>query len=366
MNKRYSILFAYRDRDYLRIRNCMLSLQDQTEKSFEVIFVDYGSRAENSEKVKEVLSDFSFVTYYYVAHPGLLWNKSKAFNYGIKKSTSDFIITADIDLVFHPEFIKNIRKVSSNDSFTVFSYAYLPKSLTVESISGKDFSDLKPTHTGHITGSALYPKKTLEAIHGFDEFYHFYGSEDEDLFIRLENFGVKKISEPQNMLAHQWHSRYPSEEKDELSKIPKVNNIRRINMVQYENARESGNTIPIGQEKWGECLERSDQEKLSFPDYSFHLDCREAHVSHFLNERLHFLKGIVHVKFCQSPEKRSIRRLMKNLVGRKSEPVLPLKRVNDCVLKTIVYNFRHHNYEFKVNLEKKCILLKIDLLDGQF
>lgn len=364
MDNRYSILFAFRDRDHLRVKNCMQSLRDQSDNRFEVIFVDYGSRAETSENVEDILSGFSFVKYYYVAHPGLLWNKSKAFNYGIKKSTTDFIITADIDLIFHPEFIEKISNVTFKDSFTVFSYAYLPKSLTVKDISGKEFSELKPSHIGNITGSGIYPKKALEEIHGFDEFYHFYGSEDEDLFIRLENFGLKKIPEPQNMLVHQWHPRYPFEEKNELSEIPKVHNIRRINMVHCEHAEVSGRKIPKHQEKWGECHEESDLDKLSLPDYSFQLDCREAQVTHFLNERLRSINGIVYVKFCQSSDKITVRNLIKKFVGKRSEPVLSLKKVNDLVLKTIVYNYRHHNYFYKVDLTNKCIVLKINLLDG--
>ncbi len=254
MNCRFSILFAYRDRDQLRIRNCLESLEIQSQKDFEVVFVDYGSTTENSKKLKEVLSDFSFVRYYYVAHPGLLWNKSKAFNYGIKKSNSDYIVTADIDLIFHPEFIENIDSLAFRDSFTIFSYAYLPESLNVQKISGKEFADLKATHTGHITGSGLYPKKALEEIHGFDEFYHFYGSEDEDLFTRLENYGLKKIQEPFNMLAHQWHPRYPFEERNKLSKTPKIHNIRRINMAHYEDARDSGRNASESSGKLGRML----------------------------------------------------------------------------------------------------------------
>lgn len=360
MAKNICLIFAYRDRDQYRIVNSMNSLKTQTDKGFQVVFVDYGSSQENSHATRKTLSNFTFVDYFYVAHPGLLWNKSKAFNYGIKKSESEYIVTADIDIIFHPNFVEKAKKLASHRTYTVFSYAYLQKQET-QGTGNREFSKLKPSHIGYITGSGLYPRVSLERVHGLDEFYHFYGSEDEDLFIRLESYGLKKNQEPCNLLAHQWHPRYPFEEKNELSRTPKIHNIRRINMAHYENARDSGRIVPNNQENWGECFRVDDQKRLSSPDYSFQIDSREAQVSHFLNERLGYLKGVVHAQFTESMEKKSARNLIKKLAGRKSEPVLSLKEINDHILKTIIYRYRHYNYEFNVDLEKRCILLKIDL-----
>ncbi len=43
-------------------------------------------KLELSEDLEEVINEFSFANYHYIGHEGLLWNKSKALNYGIQKA----------------------------------------------------------------------------------------------------------------------------------------------------------------------------------------------------------------------------------------------------------------------------------------
>ena len=360
MNKSISLLFAYRDRDQSRIFHSMKSLQQQTDPDFQVIFVDYGSSERNSEATRETLSSFPFVEYFYVAHPGLLWNKSKAFNYGIRKSESEYIVTADIDVIFHPEFVENTRRIASTENYTVFSYAYLQKKESKD-VSKREFSELKPSHTGYITGSGVYPKVFLEKIHGFDEFYHFYGSEDEDLFLRLEHAGLKRKKEEMNMLAHQWHPRYPFEEKNKLSLIPKINNIRRINMEHYRRTKETGKIIPDKQEKWGECYTKEDLLKLQKPGEIFTPDTRESSVVHFLHELLPKSEGVIEMIFNKNEQDVNIRNLVKRILGKESEPVWSLKQVNDEILKLILFRYREYNYEYKVDEDLRSLSLRIDL-----
>lgn len=361
MNSNISLLFAYRDRDQSRILHCMNSLEKQTDSDFQVIFIDYGSDEKNSIATREILSAFSFVQYFYVAHPGLLWNKSKAFNYGIRKYESEYIITADIDLIFHPEFIESTRRLANPDTFTVFSYAYLQEKETPKGNTEYNFTDLQPSHIGNITGSGLYPKASLEKIHGFDEFYHFYGSEDEDLFIRLKHLGLQQKQEEGNMLAHQWHPRYPFEERNELTKVPKINNIRRINLEHYNKTKGTKKIIPFGQKNWGECYTKKDFLKLQKPIEVFTADCRESSVIYFLHEFLSNCKGVIEVNFSKKDVKFDPKQLIKGILGKETEPVWNLKQVNDEILKLILFRYRHHNYEFKVSDDLGSLTLRIDL-----
>ena len=80
-----SILFAYRNREPQRIKNSLMSLQKQYKNvaEFEVVFVDYGSTEGFQRLIQEVVESFSFAHYKYIAHKGLLWNKSKAINYRV-------------------------------------------------------------------------------------------------------------------------------------------------------------------------------------------------------------------------------------------------------------------------------------------
>jgi glycosyltransferase involved in cell wall biosynthesis len=361
MNKSITLLFAYRDRDPSRVFHSMKCLEKQTDSHFQVIFVDYGSSEKNSRAIMKTLSDFSFVEYHYVAHPGLLWNKSKAFNYGIRKAIADYIVTVDIDLIFYPEFVASAKRLAKPDNYTVFSYAYLQKQEVTFDISDRDFSDLKPSHIGYITGSGLYSKASLQRIHGFDEFYHFYGSEDEDLFIRLENAGIHKKEEERNMLAHQWHPRYPFEERNELSLTPKINNIRRINLKHYQVARDRKKILPDNQEEWGACYTLDDREKLQTPDEVFMLDCKESSVIHFLYEFLPNSKGVVEVNFSESEKGFNLKRSVKKALGKESEPLWDLKQVNDEILKLILFQYRNHNYEYWVGEDLRSLTFRIDM-----
>jgi len=95
-----SILFAYRNREKQRILNSLQSLQNQNENDFEVVFVDYGSNDAFASRIQKVVEGFSFASYHYIAHPGLLWNKSKALNYAASKAKGEFIFVADVDICF--------------------------------------------------------------------------------------------------------------------------------------------------------------------------------------------------------------------------------------------------------------------------
>src|SRR5690554_5688657 len=97
-----SIIYAFRDRDEKRVELSLQSLERQTSQNFEVIFVDYGSRDHFAAPVNNVVEKFSFGNYYYIAHKGLLWNKSKALNYGLQMAKGDYVFIADVDIVFHP------------------------------------------------------------------------------------------------------------------------------------------------------------------------------------------------------------------------------------------------------------------------
>jgi hypothetical protein len=56
-------------------------------------------------------------------------------------------------------------------------------------------------------GLALISKSALENIKGYDEFYCFWGYEDNDIKLRLERAGFETIFYNEDMLMfHQWHS----------------------------------------------------------------------------------------------------------------------------------------------------------------
>ncbi|TQI71533.1 galactosyltransferase-like protein [Gramella sp. Hel_I_59] len=357
-----TILFAYRNRDLDRIQLAMESLKKQTKNNFKVIFVDYGSDDEYSLPLKILLENYLFADYYYVAHSGLLWNKSKAFNFGIRRAKTDYILTADIDLIFHPETIKYLDKLADPSSFTLFKYGYLPENLELDQMRNTPFSDLKPGHFGEVNGVGLYPKKALENIHGFDEFYHFYGLEDEDLFLRLELAGYNRYREERTIFLHQWHARYPFKNDDILIVNPRLKNAMRINQQHFLFCKEEKKHIPYNQENWGIVYKKDDRDSLNEPDLEFDIINSSASVIHFINEFLPSCEGkMVSVKVADETSSFSLKKKIKKIIGKKNQPLLTMKEVNDLILQKIVFNYRHHNYRYAISNDLRSIHFTVDL-----
>ena len=360
--KKLTILFAYRNRDLSRIKLSLESLENQKNQNFEVLFIDYGSDPEFSVPLEKLVQSFTFASYFYIAHSGLLWNKSKAFNFGIRRSSTSYIFTADIDLILHPDTTKVLEDLASDQSFTLFDYGYLPQHLTPEKIAEYSFDLLRPSHYGEINGVGLYPKSALEAIRGFDEFYHFYGSEDVDLFQRLENLGLECKREKRKLLLHQWHKRYPQKDEAKLTSVPRLANVLRINQQHYFKCCREKSITASGQEEWGICFQNQDLEKLENPTRKFEFSNLSSAVVHFLNESLKTYKGeIVSVHFKEDLDYLSLKNRLKKMIKRNYQPYLSIKVINDLILQKIIFYYRDHNYLYRIDPDLKGITFKIDL-----
>ncbi|MEX0996581.1 MAG: glycosyltransferase [Flavobacteriaceae bacterium] len=351
-----TILYAFRNRDAQRVKCSLQSLQQQTAQNFEVVFVDYGSEDEYAVLVKKVVDKFDFASYHYIAHPGLLWNKSKALNYGILQAKSDTILINDVDVILHPSALETFHKVSTPKSFSLFKIGYLPQSVSLKEVATIPFDDLEPTHTGDTFGIGLFPKAALEAVLGFDEFFHFYGSEDEDLIARLVNAGYEVHRKPEALFKHLWHPRYPQKKDKHLTVQTRLYNAQRINQRHFLNQKELKITRAPQQPDWGNCYSPIDKKKLENPDLEVRLPNIEAVITHFLREELKSYKGkVVSILFYEDAYYTSLKYKLKKRLGKQSQPYCSLKAVNDEILKTIVFDYRHCNYAYKVAADLKEI-----------
>ncbi len=358
----FTIIYAYRKRDAERVRLSLLSLEKQSLINFEVQFIDYGSTDDYANKIKTVIDIFPFVNYYYVAHKGLLWNKSKALNYGISKTNTEYIVIADVDVLFAPNFIKQLETLAKPTQFTLFKIGYLPKEVTPSVIEKSTFESLMPKHYGDTFGIGLFPKAALEKVKGLDTFFHFYGSEDEDLNNRLKVAGYQLCRNKESLLLHQWHPRYPQKKKEKLTIIPRLSNIQRINQRHFLLHKERKVIVPEQNEYWNECYSKSDYKILKQPDETLIIDNIKAKVDHFLNYELKTYKGkIVKVVFKEATYYSTLKYKLKTLLKIQSQPYLSMKQVNDQVLKKIIFEYRNYNYAYMVSEDLKEIEFSIDL-----
>ncbi|WP_324721959.1 glycosyltransferase family 2 protein [Salinimicrobium sp. HB62] len=359
MEKRFSIIYANRNRDPERIRKSFESLEKQTASSFQVIFVDYGSTPKLIPEYQKTAEDFPFVKTYFLNVSQVLWNKSKALNYGIRKAVGDYIFIADVDLIFHPEALSLFEQLAGPEKFSLFKLGYLSKKESEKLKENYSFEQLKPARYGTVNGMILADKKALQDVEGLDEFFHFYGAEDEDLVARLENGGYKRERVDAEYFYHNWHLSFSGSEDELLTGNPRVKNIMRLNQRHFQRNRELG---IIKSSQMGEVISTERSVLLKDPTKNFRVKNILAHVEHFLRVELPSLKGeVVKVEFVEDPYFNSFKYRIKKLLRKQTQPYISMKEVNDMLLKEIVFCYRDYNYSFKVEDDLKRISFSIAL-----
>ena len=357
-----SIIYANRNRDPERIRRSFDSLEKQDGGACEVIFVDYGSKPKLIPEYQKTVSNFPFVTAHFLNVPQVLWNKSKALNYGMRKATGDYIFIADVDLIFHPESLSLFEQLASPEKFFLFKLGYLSKEESEKLKEDYSFEQLKPARYGTVNGMILAGKKALLDVEGLDEFFHFYGAEDEDLFARLENAGYKREMVDAEYFYHNWHRSFSGSEDELLTGNPRIKNIMRINQEHYFRNKDLGVIKPYRQQGMGEVIGVERSSRLKEPTRNYTIPNIAARVEHFLEEELLIIKDeIVKAEFVIDPYYNSLKYNAKKKLGKQTQAYLSLKEVNDKILKKILFHYRDANYSFKIAKDLKRIDFRIEL-----
>jgi len=357
-----TIIYAYRNRDECRIKMSLDSLKNQTNQNFKVVFVDYGSESKLAAMIQKLVESYSFASYYYVHASLLLWNKSKALNYGITKVTTPYVFIADVDLIFNPTTTELFQNIAQPDNAYLFKLGYLDKEASKKLQSPVVFDDLKPKHFGEVNGMILVSKEVLEKVKGYDTFFHFYGAEDVDLCQRIENTGCTITIREELFFYHNWHIIYNSYNDEKMSLVPRLFNIKRINEEHYfENKREQL-TQPHKQGIFGEVVSKEGQDSLNNPDKTFTMSNIHSGVHHFFHEHLKTYKNqIVHIVIQEDDYFKSTKYLLKNIFKKNSQPYISMKEVNDIILMNILYDFKDFNYAYHITNDLKKITFTIKM-----
>ena len=358
-----SILFAYRNREKQRILNSLKSLDHQSSIDFEVVFVDYGSNDAFASRIQKVVEGFSFASYHYIAHPGLLWNKSKALNYAASKAKGEFIFVADVDICFDSNAVATLLKLANTSAFCLCKLSYLKQEVTQPQIATGKFTENKIKHHGHINGMILVSKPNFFSIEGYDEFYHFYGSEDVDLYERFKNSGLKEYKNSETLFFHQWHPIYNSINDSVLEVTPRFFNIKKINQQHFFFQQKQKAVKPILHQKINQYTwKKEDQLCKSDATKSIEISNDHAKVWHLIKVELPILEGnIVHIRIKEDKYFSSLKYRLKKQLKKSDRVPIPMKAVNDLILEEILLTYRHYNYSYKVfdNLKQICFMIKI-------
>ena len=350
-----SIIYPYRNRELQRLQNSLESLKNQTSSNFEVVFVDYGSNAQIARLVKHLCGSYSFVRYKYQPTQFQPWNKSKALNSIIKNLDTEFCFVADVDMIFHPQFIERALKLQVENKTVYFQVGFLgPEKIE----NGKDFFNYRNYWKSNkgATGLSMFPVSVLNMLRGFDEFYHFWGAEDTDMHVRIENEGYEvEFYEDEVLMLHQWHPSYRSSESRELGKNLQINGIVQLNHQHLKHAIQY-NTTKVNLENWGECITREDLDQLEKAPVNFVLDNEQRKIDHLVFVLLPAAKNeILKITIGKDPFQNSLKFRAKKLLRNKVPEYYSLKEINDKILLHLISFYRNKAYTYKISDDFKSI-----------
>jgi glycosyltransferase involved in cell wall biosynthesis len=218
---------------------CLQALREQTNKNFEIIICDDGSKDETRTLISEFQKDFPVP----LKH---LWQEDDGFrktlilNEGIKSANGEYLVFLDGDCIPQIDFIAQHLKLSEKNHLVTGSRILSSQQLTTDLCSNGHWSHKKLRSNALTWGlkgllnkwlplfiklpnvsGRLYKKfewrrikgcnmacwkSDAEAIGGFDESLLGWGHEDADFIFRLQKNGViRKSGAWATEVIHLWH-----------------------------------------------------------------------------------------------------------------------------------------------------------------
>mgnify|MGYP003112997754 CR=1 FL=1 len=358
-----SIIYPYRNRDLERIKNSFESLKNQTILDFEVFFVDYGSNIDIAKEVNELCNKYYFISYYFHPSQDQPWNKSKALNSVIKTLKTEYFFVADVDMIFHPQFVEKAIKLQKCNKITYFQVGFL--SSDTKKINGKyTFNSSYRKSTSGATGLTMFPVNIIKELGGFDEFYHFWGSEDTDMLERIKNAGYQvDFFDEAILMLHQWHLSYRANESLNLTQNLQIRGIVQLNHQHLKYSIKNKKT-KVNLENWGECISQEEVDILSNAPISLVQDNEKCKIDHLLFNVLpngssgETLKVLIKKDAFQNSKKYWVKRILYKKVPK----YYTLKQINDKMLLHLITFYRNRPYSVKISDDLKNIELAIIFL----
>lgn len=210
------IISTYNKPKYLeQVLKSIVRLADLPD---EIIIADDGSGKETSLLIERFRS-LIMVPLFHEWQEDLEFRLSISRNNGLLKSTGDYLIFIDDDLVLHPKFITDHRNYAKRGYFYCGTRARLGQKLTSsimknyrnivswwESNLQSRLNAIRIPFLHKIIKGPNYTYKRLRGCHmafwkedlikvnGFDERYTSWGREDSDIAMRMMHAGVKRIN----------------------------------------------------------------------------------------------------------------------------------------------------------------------------
>lgn len=131
MSKASVIVAFYNKLDFLKL--VLAGFERQTEKDFELIIADDGSRDEVVSEIKKIQHNYSFPIKH-IWHEDKGFRKNKILNVGVSTSQSDYIILVDGDCVPHYGFVEGHLNFSRKKTALTGRRVNLSEKITIQLI----------------------------------------------------------------------------------------------------------------------------------------------------------------------------------------------------------------------------------------
>lgn len=203
----------------LFIRKSIESVQQQTNKDWELIIIDDGSTDNTKEVVQSKLSYDSRVRYLYQENN----KQASARNRGIKVSRGEYIAFLDADDLWLPERLdKGITHMLEKTADLLFSQGYFQRDTKThydvdvrEQWDEENIPEFISKNRIPIC-SVIVKKSTLVAAGGFNESLPLQNAEDYELWLRLLFLGFKFKSIEDRLFVYRIHTAQATYESDKL------------------------------------------------------------------------------------------------------------------------------------------------------
>ena len=356
-----TIVIPNRNRDLDRIKRSLKSVYSQLDYSTSLYLVDYGSAADYQEQLQKILKQFPNVDLILCPTYSQLWNKSRAINIVLKNCKTNYFMVCDMDMLWHPDFLKTERELWCRSDATYYTVGILTRKETEQE---KDFGDyqIKFQTGSEATGITVFNTEALKSINGFDEYFHGWGAEDTDVHNRLRNAGFNvRFRDTENYFLHQWH---PKDYRSVKSKVPFHKHLERIN---HEYSRLSRNLKRIkanNQCDWGLPCNENNYLKLEQPNLLISIKTYREDVVALCAQLTQVKPGqTIRFTIVPVPYAEILKFNLKMALGKKKvKKRIGMEEVNEMLLEQLVTVNRNcpynYNYDRNAGIIELTIFLK--------
>ena len=199
---------------------CLKSVVGQSVLPEEVIIADDGSDERTANLIRDINKNFPIpIIHLWQSDEG--YQLAKIRNKAFLKAKSELLIQIDGDVILHPDFINDHKRMAEPGTFMSGTRTLVDKPLSEQIVNGQFpiskigseknhfikkynswyskllsrlnyFLQRGKSNYKHVLGCNMsFWKSDLEKVNGYNESFKGWGKEDNDLAIRLMNAGVQ-------------------------------------------------------------------------------------------------------------------------------------------------------------------------------